>query len=71
MKGHVPFGGRRLHAITGALPATVTVGPPGSRPSNTKADLPGAVPCHVGCWYRTPRRRQGRQESRHGSGLRG
>ena len=33
-------------------------GPPGSRPSNTRTYLPGAGRCHVGCWYRTPRRGQ-------------
>ena len=54
------FDGQRLRNHRWRLAVTGWPGPPGSRPSNTRAYLPGAGPCHVGCWYRTPRRKQGR-----------
>jgi hypothetical protein len=51
-------GGQRVHAITGALPLAVGRGLLDLGPPSTQAYLPGAGPCHVGCWYHTPRRKQ-------------
>jgi hypothetical protein len=55
-RSHLEPSGRSPHtgSIAGASAATVAAGPPGSRPSNTGALLPGADRCHAGCWYLRP-----------------